>query len=118
MAKVEVDEVNLEDLLVLGEDKRIGIEIDFPRDNGESVKVKALIKQLTLKELDGLSVNQGDIVETNLNVLERALFKTNGDNFTREELLLLPIGVVNAVSEKIMEVSGVNNSAGQMLRDF
>lgn len=111
------EEPNLEDLLILGDDKKIPIEITFPKPDGGKVKAKALIKQLTLKELDSLQLNNPNGFETNIVILERALFKQNGEHFKRDELLTLPLGVVNGISEKIMEVSGVEID-GQRLRDF
>ena len=115
---LEIDEFNLEDLIVLGDDKRIPITIEYPRDDGSKVKAKALIKQLTMKELDAIRINRNDFIETNMNVLEKALFKSSGDNFSRDELEYLPLGVVNAVSEKIMELSGVNVDINNDLMDF
>lgn len=111
------EEVNLEELLVLGEDKLIPIEISFPKSDGNSVKAKALIKQLTLKELDNIKLNNASVFESNILILEHALFKQNKSNFTREELLVIPLGVVNAISNKILEVSGVDIDP-QRLRDF
>lgn len=116
--KIEVEETNLEDLILLGEDKKIPIEIEFPKTDGTTIKTKALVKQLTLKEMNDLQINQSRLVETNVEVLEKALFKTTGDNFTREEILSLPIGVVNAISEKIMELSGMNMDYSKRLADF
>lgn len=115
---LEIDEFNLEDLLVLGEDKRIPIVIEYPREDGSKVKAKALVKQLTMRELDSIRINKNDFVETNMNVIEKALFKSNGDNFSRKELEYLPLGVVNAISEKIMEISGVNVNINNELMDF
>ena len=111
------EEVNLEELLVLGEDKLIPIEITFPKADGNTVKAKALIKQLTLKELDNIKLNNASVFESNILILEHALFKQNKSNFTREELLVIPLGVVNAISNKILEVSGVDIDP-QRLRDF
>ena len=113
--KINVEETNLEDLIVLGEDKHIPILIEFP--NGEStVKAKALIKQLTLKEMDKINLNNKDPWRMNIKILQTALLKSNGENFTEEELLALPVGVVNAVSEEIMKASGVD--IDKQLRNF
>ena len=113
--KINVEETNLEDLILLGEDKHIPVLIDFP--TGETtVKVKALIKQLTLKEMDKINLNRNDPWKMNIEILKLALLKSNGDNFTKDELLALPVGVVNVVSEEIMKISGVN--VDQELRNF
>ena len=115
--KIEVEETNLEDLILLGEDKKIKIVIEYPTDDGRVVKARALVKQLTLKEMDNLKINNADVVETNVKLLQKALFTKNGDNFTEEMILALPMGVVNALSEKIMEISGVRTT-NQTLMDF
>ena len=81
-----------------------------------TVKAKALIKQLTLKEMDKINLNKNNPWTMNIEILHTALLKSNGENFTKEELLALPVGVVNAVSEEIMKVSGVN--VDQELRNF
>ena len=114
---LKVDEFDLEDLIILGDDKKIPIHITFPRTDGTKVKAKALIKQLTLKELDNLRITGTDVWETNIIILQRALFKTNGENFNEEEISVLPVGVVNAISNKILELSGVEFT-NQQLRDF
>lgn len=118
LATVEHEEVNLEDLLVLGEEKKIPIHITFPNPDGETTSnAKALIKQLTLKELDSLRVDS-NVASSNMSILEKALFKQNGDNFTRRELEVLPIGVVNAIATKILEVSGVDLEEQRRLSNF
>ena len=118
LATVETEEVNLEDLLVLGEEKHIPIHISFPNPDGESVsKAKALIKQLTLKELNRIKISN-DVASSNMSILERALFKQNGDTFSRSELEVLPIGVVNAIATKILEVSGVDLEEQRRLSNF
>ena len=117
LATVETEEVNLEDLLVLGEEKKIPIHITFPNPDGTVSNAKALIKQMTLKELDGLKVNN-NLAAANRIILEKALFKQNGDNFTRRELDVLPVGVVDAVATKILEVSGVDLQKQRQLSNF
>ena len=118
LATVETEEVNLEDLLVLGEEQHIPIHISFPNPDGESVsKAKALIKQLTLKELNRIKISN-DVASSNMSILERALFKQNGDTFSRSELEVLPIGVVNAIATKILEVSGVDLEEQRRLSNF
>ena len=105
--KIEVEETNLEDLILLGEDKKIPVMIEYPTDDGRIVKAKALVKQVTLREMDDLKINKSDVIGTNVKLLQKALFTKNGENFTEEMILSLPMGVVNALSEKIMELSGV-----------
>ena len=118
LATVETEEVGLEDLLVLGEEKKIPIHITFPNPDGETKSnAKALIKQLTLKELDSIKINTG-VASSNMSILQKALFKQNGDTFTRKELEVLPIGVVNAIATKILEVSGVDLDEQKRLGNF
>ena len=118
LATVEHEEVSLEDLLVLGEEKRIPIHITFPNPDGETKSnAKALIKQLTLKELDSLKINS-DVASSNMSILQKALFKQNGDTFSRKELEVLPLGVVNAIATKILEVSGVDINEQKRLGNF
>ena len=118
LATVEHEEVSLEDLLVLGEEKRIPIRITFPNPDGETKSnAKALIKQLTLKELDSLKINS-DVASSNMSILQKALFKQNGDTFSRKELEVLPLGVVNAIATKILEVSGVDINEQKRLGNF
>ena len=117
-AKIEIDDVNLEDLIVLGEEKKIPIEIEFPKTDGTKVKAKALIKQLTLKELDHIKIDKNDITGSNITLLKKSLFKSTGDPFSKDELLVLPMGVVDAIANKVMEVSGVDNKNRDKLMDF
>lgn len=110
-------EVNLEELLVLGEDKKIPIIITFPTIEGERVKAKALVKQLTLREMEAIQVKRDNLITTSRMLLEKALFKTDGEPYTREELYALPLGVITAISEKILQLSGVDGTT-QNLKDF
>ena len=109
-AVIKMEETNLEDLILLGEDKLINITIEYPTENGK-VKAKAKIKQLTMRELKNLDL-QKPTLETNVTILSKALFKQDDAPFEKELILALPVGVVNAISEKIMEISGVNQNMG------
>lgn len=109
-------ELNLEDLIILGDDTKIPIIIKFPKPNGEKVTAKALVKQLTLKELGDLRTNQ-NVAKANTTILEKSLFKQDGTSFTAKEINSLPIGVVNAIANKVMELSGVEVT-NQSLMDF
>jgi hypothetical protein len=60
-----------------------------------------------MKELKNINVNSKSL-ETNIEILSKSLFKQDGTVFDKELILDLPVGVVNAISEKIMEVSGVD----------
>lgn len=104
--KIDVEETNLEDLILLGEDKLINIIIEYPTEN-DTVKVKAKIKQLTMKELRNIDVTKPSM-ETNVNILTKALFKQDETPFEKELVLALPIGVVNEIAKEILKVSGVD----------
>ena len=110
-AKIEVEETNLEDLILLGEDKLINIEIEYPTDDGNRVKAKAKVKQLTMKELRNMDFNNVTL-ETSIQILDKSLFKQDETPFGKELVLALPVGVVNAISQKILELSGMEQDMG------
>ena len=116
--KIQVEETNLEDLILLGDDKKIPIIIEYPKPDGTRVKAKALIKQLTLKELDGLKIQQTNLMQTNIELLMIGFFKSNGESWTEEELRALPIGVINKVATQILEISGVDQDKTNELVNF
>ena len=105
--RIEVEEINLEDLIVLGEDKLTPITVEFPKD-GRLLKAKALIKQLTLKEVKNIDLQPSNPLVASVDILELALYKSNREQYSLDEILDLPVGVVTAISEKILEISGVN----------
>ena len=109
-AKIQVEETNLEDLILLGEDKLVNVTIEYPTETGK-VKAKATIKQLTMKELKNIDLENPSL-ETNIRILSQALFKQDGTTFTKELILALPIGVVNAISAEVMKISGVEKDMG------
>lgn len=110
---IEVDEVNLEDLIILGEDKLINILIEYPEEDGNGlmrlVRTKAKIKQLTLKELRNIDINNIN-VNTVANILSKALFKQDETSFSKELILAMPIGVSLAITKEIMKISGVDEN--------
>ena len=109
----EEDEVSLEELILLGENKKIPIHIEYPLPDETTKKAKAFIKQLTMKEIEGIKQNDNTSA-----ILQKALFKSNGDPFTPTQIKKLPIGVVNALLNKIFEVSGVDPETLKQLQDF
>ena len=106
--KIEVEETSLEDLILLGEDKLINITIEYPTENGK-VKAKAKIKQLTMKELKNIDL-RNITTETSIEILTKALFQQNGEPFSEDLILSLPIGVVNEISNEIMRISGTEKT--------
>ena len=115
-------ELNLEDLLILGDVKKIPIKIKFPLEDGTIVEAKALVKQLTVKELENLKLKQNTVWKYSVAILEKALFKQDGTQFNSKEIRSLPLGVANAIASKVMELSGVEitnmTPMGQNLMDF
>ena len=118
LVKLQAKEVSLEELIVLGNKKKIPITIEYPLETGEIVKAKALIRQLTLRELEGVKLQQKTLIESNIRLLRMAFFKSNGDQWKDAELMSLPLGVINNVARKILEVSGVNPDTNRELVDF
>ncbi len=108
---IEVEEVNLEDLIILGEDKLLNIRIDFPKKNGETVVAKAKIKQLTMKQLKGIDLEKIDLA-TSIKVLQTSLYQQDEKPFPKQLILELPIGVVNAVTNEILRISGMKKDMG------
>ena len=101
-----MEETNLEELILLGEDKLINIIIEYPTQTGETVQAKAKIKQLTMKELRNIDLSNVTL-ETSVILLTKSLFTQEGTPFQKELILELPVGVVRKITEKILEISGV-----------
>lgn len=117
--KLEVEEVGLEDLIILGESKKIPIHMEYPNQDGSKTSAKALVKQLTLKEIDKLKLKKGlPVLEINKRILKLGLYKSTGEPFTFEELDYLPIGLVEALANKISELSGADIKTKNKLEDF
>ena len=112
------EEFDLEELILLGDDKKIPILIEYPKPDGKRVKAKALIKQLTINEIDTVKTKQENQLQAAMLVLQKALFKSNGEPFSKNELKRLPIGVLTEISDKILEISGINEDTKQELINF
>jgi hypothetical protein len=108
--RIEVEEISLEDLILLGEDKLIDVLIEYPTENGK-LKAKAKIKQLTMKELKNIDLTK-ITAETSIKILEKALFKQDGTPFSKDLIMALPMGVVNALGNEIMRISGAGQDMG------
>ena len=110
LIQLEVEEVNLEDLILLGDDKLINIKIEYPRENPDGtitiVKSKAKIKQLTLREMKNLDLSKIDI-NTAVNILRKSLYQQDEKAFNKELILSLPLGVCFAITREVMRISGV-----------
>ena len=109
-------EMNLEDLIILGADKKIPLVIEYPNLDGTKTAAKLFCKQLTLREMENVNTSSNNLQDI-LPVLRKTLFKQNGDNFSKPELMELPIGVLKALLVKIFELSGMHDEA-EKLKDF
>lgn len=112
LMKLEVEETNLEDLIILGTDKLINILITYPEEvDGkiEMVETRAKIKQLTIRDLKNIDLNNFNI-EIVAKVLRKALFTQEEKPFGEKLILDAPIGVCIAIAKEIMRISGVDPS--------
>lgn len=110
------EEMNLEDLIILGADKKIPLIIEYPTIDGGKTTAKLFCKQLTLRELENVNTSSNNLQDV-LPILRKTLFKQNGDNFSKPELMELPIGVLKELMIKIFELSGMHDEA-EKLKDF
>lgn len=115
---VEAEEVGLEDLIVLGEKKKIPIHIIFPNEDGTESKAKALVRQLTLKEVEGIKPEGKNLIGLSKKILRKAFFKSTGEKWSDEELEAFPAGVITEVATKILDLSGVDTNLTNNLQDF
>lgn len=112
LMKLEVEETNLEDLIILGTDKLINILITYPEEvDGkiEMIETRAKIKQLTIRDLKNIDLNNFNI-EIVAKVLRKALFTQEEKPFGEKLILDAPIGVCIAIAKEIMRISGVDVS--------
>ena len=104
MVEIEHEVMDIEDLFLTGKDKKTEIIITI---NGRG-EFKALVTPVSygeIKKLDKMS--EEEIANY---VLTNHFFKPNGENLTSSELDLLPAGILKAVSETIMKLSGLDIS--------
>ena len=112
LMKLEVEETNLEDLIILGTDKLINILITYPEEvDGkiEMIETRAKIKQLTIRDLKNIDLDNFNI-EIVAKVLRKALFTQEEKPFGEKLILDAPIGVCIAIAKEIMRISGVDIS--------
>lgn len=105
--KIQIEETTLEDLILLGDNKLIDIEITYPLTNGKKTSAKAKIKQLTMEELKNINLETPDL-ETYIAILRKSLYTQNEKPFKKELILKMPVGVVTELANTILEVSGVD----------
>lgn len=105
--KIMVEETNLEDLIVLGNDKLIDCKIEYPTTEGTKVKAKVKLQQLTMKELKNINLKDRSF-ENSIRILSKTVYKQDGTLFGKDLIMALPVGVINELSDTIMELSGVD----------
>ena len=102
--EIEHEELGIEDLFLQDKDDKIEILITI-----EGIgKFKAYVTPVAYGDIKKIERKSED--ESAEYVLTNHLFKGNGEQFTSKELELLPAGVLKGVSEKIMDLSGMNIS--------
>ena len=103
---------DLERLIVDGADARIPVEVEFPvyKDGElEYRKYGVMIRPLRSSELNNATQRglSDDFTDVNTEIVKRGLCKKNGDAYDSEIVEKLPAGVINKLTEKICEVSGI-----------
>ena len=105
--KIMVEETNLEDLIVLGNDKLIDCIVEYPTEEGKRVKAKVKLQQLTMKELKNINLKDRSF-ENSIRILSKTVYKQDRTLFGKDLIMALPVGVINELSDTIMELSGVD----------
>ena len=115
---ITVEEVNLEELILLGEDKKIPIVISYPTEDGKQIKAKALVKQLsdsgfrdTINELKSLQyLYLGEIQFSPFFILK--LNNLKGMSFTKcsnisflDENIFLNLNSLNFTGAKLIKIN-------------
>ena len=103
---------DLERLIVDGADARIPVEVDFPVYNDGELEYKrygVMIRPLKSSELNnatqvGLRFDDTDV---NTEIVKLGLCRKDGSPYDPDVVEKLPAGVINKLTEKICEVSGI-----------
>ena len=104
MVEIQHEEMSIEDLFITGKDTKTKIIITLP-DRGDFSAYITPVTYGQVKKLDKMS--EEEITEY---VLTNHFFKPNGESLSSSELDLLPAGILKAVSETIMKLSGLDIS--------
>ena len=110
MAELEINEtkkiIDLETAITEG--NKALIPYEFPYPNTDLI-VEVLLKPLTNPELNrALQLAKLNDTTVDIEMLHYSLFNTNETGFSMELLEKLPAGVVNDLSFKIAEISGID----------
>ena len=112
MNEFDDDVFDLERLIVDGADARIPIEIDYPvYKDGEltTKKYGVMIRPLKSFELNNATQRglRDDSTDMNTEIVKLGLCRKDGEPFDPDIVEKLPAGVINKLTEKICEVSGI-----------
>lgn len=101
--------VDLETLILEGANARIPVTFDYPKPNGEFVELTCCLKPLTSTEVDNARrlalKTRGTTAE--IEMLKRGLYTKEGEQFPPELIPKMVSGVVDALVQKLLELSGV-----------
>ena len=103
---------DLERLIVDGADARIPVEVDFPVYKDGELTVKkygVMIRPLKSSELNNATQTglRFDDTDVNTEIVKKGLCRKDGSPYDPEVVEKLPAGVINKLTEKICEVSGI-----------
>ena len=102
--EIEHEVLGIEELFLEGKDKKVDVIIDIP-DRG---RFKAIVEPVTYGQVKKMERWSEKEIEDY--ILSNHLYKADGENLTNAELDLLPAGVLKAIAEKIMSLSGLDLS--------
>lgn len=114
----ETELMDLETLIIDGTNARIPVELEIPIYNDGELVYKtygALIKPLTSNELNNATQLglKDDATDVNTEIVKLGLCKKDGTLYNEEIVEKLPAGVINALTEKILDASGVKQDKEQ-----
>lgn len=101
--EIEHEVFDIEDLFLEGKDKITPIKITINNKD-----FRAYVEPVTYGQIKKMerTANEEEVAEY---ILQNHFFRNDkGDKFTVDELDLLPAGVLKAVGETIMDLSGLN----------
>ena len=65
-----------------------------------------------------MKLTEENLLPNSIRILQKAMFKQNGDNFKKAEIQTMPIGAVRAIANTILELSGVDEKTRAELPNF
>ena len=103
---------DLERLILDGAEARIPVEVEFPvyKDGKlEYKKYGVMIRPLKSSEMSNATQKGLRDIDSDVNteIVKRGLCRKTGEQFPEDIVEKLPAGVINKLTEKICEVSGI-----------